>query len=117
MRKLAKSSLGLLMVLFWTCASPPVEVQPDPRAIRAWHVHESNLASAVAGISVNDDFDEACLFFEQLTGISVHANLSTIGALPTEETRQDLEKIRRWYKENKHRLYWDASTNSVRLRS
>jgi hypothetical protein len=63
------------------------------------------------------DFEEACHFFWKLTGISVPGNFSTyLGVnLPSKDTATALVPLRRWYAENKDRLYWDKESDEVRL--
>jgi hypothetical protein len=89
----------------------------DARAARIWHEQEVVFKkAALEGSLKNDEFDRACLFFEQITGLEMHANLSTLGALPTAETVHDLERIQAWYKINAYRLYWDEAARKVRVR-
>jgi hypothetical protein len=88
----------------------------DARAAAVWGNNEKIFEKALNGHWENDEFDRACVFFEDLTGIEIHVNYSTLGLLPTEETPQDLVRIRDWYKMNKNRLYWDEATGTVKLR-
>lgn len=88
----------------------------DPKATEIWHKHELVFAKALRGSQKDDDFERACLFFEQVTGLKIHANFFTLGVLPTPETERDFVKIKAWYQENKHRLYWDESTSTVKVR-
>jgi hypothetical protein len=88
----------------------------DPKAVAVWHKHERVFQRALNGYQKNDEFDQACLFFEQTTGLTMHVNNFTLGTLPTPETKQDLVRIRAWYKANKNRLYWDESTRTVKVR-
>src|SRR3954471_6818281 len=75
----------------------------DAKAEHIWREHEAVFKKAAFGGSLkNDEFDRACLFFEQTTGLQMHPNLSTLGALPTAETVHDLERIQDWYKVNKY---------------
>jgi hypothetical protein len=89
----------------------------DPRVVAIWHKHESVLRTALNGHQRNDEFDRACLFFEQTTGLQMHVNYFTFGVLPTEETDRDLARLQAWYKTNKYRLYWDESMHTVKVRS
>ena len=72
---------------------------------------------AKEGQQPNEDaFVDACLFFERLTGISIHVHIYTFGFLPEAEAARDLELIRAWYQANSSRLYWDEATSTVRVR-
>jgi hypothetical protein len=86
------------------------------KTVSIWRKYERDFERGVNGHQGNNEFDKACLFFEQTTGLTMHVNDSTIGTLPTPETRQDLVRIRAWYKVNKNRLYWDESTHTVKVR-
>jgi hypothetical protein len=87
----------------------------NSKAASIWHKYEKDFERGIKGRQGNNEFDKACLFFEQTTGLVMHVNYSTIGTLPTPETEQDLVRLRAWYKVNKNRLYWDLSTSSVKL--
>jgi hypothetical protein len=89
----------------------------NSKAISIWRKYEKNFGRGINGHQGNNEFDKACLFFEQTTGLTMHVNDSTIGTLPTPETKQDLARLRAWYKVNKNRLYWDQSTLSVKVHS
>jgi hypothetical protein len=89
----------------------------NSKAISIWRKYEKNFERGINGHQGNNEFDKACLFFEQTTGLTMHVNDSTIGTLPTPETKQDLARLRAWYKVNKNRLYWDQSTLSVKVHS
>lgn len=39
----------------------------DSTAIAVWHKHERAFQRALKGYQKNDEFDKACLFFEQTT--------------------------------------------------
>lgn len=62
-------------------------------------------------------YQDACIFFRRLTGIIIPGDYSTyLGArLPNRDTATALEPLRRWYAQNKDRLYWDEEQNEVRL--
>jgi hypothetical protein len=87
----------------------------DSRAIAIWHKHEEVFKKALDGHQDDDEFDQACLFFEQTTRLQIHVNYSTVGALPLPETSQDLIRLQAWYKINQGRLYWDESTQTVKV--
>lgn len=87
----------------------------NSKAVSIWLKYEKDFERGINGHQGNSEFDKACLFFEQTTGLTIHVNDSTIGTLPTPETKQDLVRLRAWYKLNKSRLYWDQSTSSVKL--
>jgi hypothetical protein len=107
------------VAVFFSCVGSSQREKPtiDQKAYRVWKMNEEIFERALQGQQENEDFSRACDFFQNLTGIKIHLNFFTLGILPTPETRQDLEKIRSWYRKNKYRLYWDEATNSVKLRS
>ena len=94
--------------------SPAASV--DPKAAAIWHKNERVFRRALNGHQRNDEFDQACLFFEHMTGVELHLNYFTLGTLPTAESGKDFARIQAWYKINKSRLYWDKSTRSVEVR-
>lgn len=83
-----------------------------------WAQHESVLAGAIAGQPWDSDqLLEACIFFEDVTGIEVSVNLSSYaGPIPLAGAAEDLQKIREWYGENAGRMYFDRETQSVQVR-
>jgi hypothetical protein len=89
----------------------------DPRVVSLWRHHEQAVERAILGSQKNDVFDSACLFYHELTGIEIDANIFTLGSLPGPEARADLELIRAWYRANQHRLYWDEADRTVKVRS
>lgn len=89
----------------------------DVKATEVWHKQEATFKEALRGHQTNDEFEKACLFFEQTTGLRMHVNYFTFGALPTTESAQDLARIQAWYKSNKYRLYWDKATGTVKVRA
>ncbi len=88
----------------------------DRLAAEIWKKHEAAVERALKGQQKDDEFVDACLFFEQLTGVSIHVNMFTFGFIPEREAPQDLKLIRAWYKKNHSRLYWDEATETVRVR-
>jgi hypothetical protein len=105
------------MFLLSVCgqARKPAEAV-DPKAAAIWRKYEVAFRRGLNGHQGNNEFDEACLFFEQTTGLTMHVNDSTLGVFPTPETKQDLIRIRAWYKINQRRLYWDESARAVKVR-
>jgi hypothetical protein len=81
-----------------------------------WKHHELAVQRAIEGDQKGDEFGDACLFFEVVASISVRANIFTLGHAPRPETRADLELVRAWYEANRHRLYWDERSRTVKLR-
>lgn len=88
----------------------------DPKAVAVWHKHEAVFKKALGGYQENDEFLQACIFFEKVTGLHMHVNYSTVGALPIPETDQDLRRLQSWYEINKKRLYWDKAAQEVKVR-
>jgi hypothetical protein len=88
----------------------------DQRAAAVWDKHEAVFKKALGGYQKDDEFIRACVFFEKVTGLHMHVNYSTVGALPTQETDQDLQRLQSWYKINKERLYWNDVEQEVKVR-
>lgn len=107
------SALVTLLLLAGGCAGTP---EVDPKAAAIWHKNEAIFRQALNGHQENDDFDHACAFFEQVTGMSLHLDFFTFGILPTPESEHDLMRLRAWYRRNKHRLYWDEQAQAVKVR-
>lgn len=104
---------ALLLILAWTrqCTAP------QRQAHEIWHEHEQVISDIAMEKRVDlDAYGEAVFFFEKLTKITVPSNRSPfIDAMPTKDTATALEPLRRWYAENKSRLYWDEERGEVRL--
>lgn len=81
-----------------------------------WARQLSIVERAIAGYHENDNFSEACAFFENLTGIVLHGDGNTLGWFPTEKTASDIPRLRAWYGENHSRLYWDEVAEKVNVR-
>jgi hypothetical protein len=91
------------------------EGDPHVKAIEVWQHNERIVVLALAGITVNDQFEEACLFFKDVTGIQIRGDATYLGWLPNRHTKEDLRRIRAWYQENSGRLYWEKSHQKVRV--
>lgn len=89
----------------------------NQHALDAWKKHEEVVERAIKGEQRDDEFGDACLFFEQVTGISIHVNIFTLGYAPEAEAVNDLKLIKAWYRENHARLYWDEATKTVKVKS
>jgi hypothetical protein len=85
------------------------------RALELWQKHETVVELAIKGQQRNEEFLEACLFFERVAGISIHVNIFTLGAVPEAEAANDLKLIRDWYRQNHARLYWDEASGQVKV--
>lgn len=103
--------VGILGVILNGCASDFKD-----RAHHVWRYHERVFEEALKGNQKDEQLGEACLFFEELTGIKLHVDIFTLGYLPRTEAKNDLVLLRRWYKNNSHLLYWDESEQKVRLK-
>jgi hypothetical protein len=101
-------SIGLLLA---ACSSVI-----DARVDSLWKHHEQAVQRAIEANQKGDEFGDARLFFEVVAGITVRANIFTLGHAPVPETRADLELVRAWYKTNRRRLYWDEKSRTVKLR-
>lgn len=111
--------MGSLLIIGASCGGgrtfekPP---QRDEKALGEWRRNEAIVMQAVEGLSDPDELLKAVNFFQDLTGITVRGNTTTFGLTPDQHTKPDLEKLRRWYRRNHARLFWDDATNSVKLR-
>ena len=59
------------------------------------------------------EFRSAFEFFEDLTGLEVDWNGTTLGLLPGPDLDQDLEALDAWYELNKDKLSWDAGLGKI----
>ncbi len=104
---------ALVLILAWNrqCTAP----QRQAREI--WHEHERVISDIAKRERVDlEAYEEAVIFFEKLTRITVPSNHSPfVYAMPTKDTATALEPLRRWYHENRSRLYWDEELGEVRL--
>ncbi|HKI00775.1 MAG TPA: hypothetical protein VKK31_02230 [Thermoanaerobaculia bacterium] len=92
---------------------------PQRTAHEIWRRHEQVVSDAAAGKHIDlNDFSDAALFFVKLTGINVPGEHSTyIDWMPNQDTATALEPLRRWYAQNKDRLYWDEMRKEVKLKA
>lgn len=110
-----RGSLGILIILILiSCQEREPDTEARTRAQREWEQHQKVIEGAIAGKFSAEDFEEAAEFFTRLTGLPAQLSFSYVGALPTEDTERDLELWQRWYDQNKHRIYWDEATDSVK---
>lgn len=113
-------AIGLLVILgfttlaFASCRTP--DPLPDRRVVEIWNRNEQAVEKAIGGYQKDDEFLDACTFFERVTGIEIHVNMFTLGVLPEPEAKDDLKKIRAWFAANRDRLYWDEMDRSVRVK-
>lgn len=112
-------ALSTLLLLTLLAASDCRDSQ-DPsfkRAQRVWQAQEDVIDRAARGEKIDlVQFEKACLFFEDVAGISVPGEHSpVIDWYATEETKNALPVIRQWYRKNGDRLYWDYATQSVKV--
>lgn len=109
----------IVLVIFILSASCGQRVKIDPadaaKAEVLWQQHEDAVVRALHGVSRGEEFGEACLFFQKLTGIQIHGDGSFVGWLPTPGAEQDLQHLRLWHRKNRGRIYWDAESHSVKI--
>jgi hypothetical protein len=93
------------------------ETSPQRKGRAIWKEHERVVIDAANGRRIDlNEFSEATLFFERLTGINVPSEHSTfVDAIPNKNTGSALEPLRCWYEENRDRLYWDDQRREVML--
>jgi hypothetical protein len=102
-------SLLLLSAVLLSCRQlPDSEAEPLRANIRAreiWRVHEAAVARAANYQPRDgDEFDRACAFFKEVTGIEIHGEGDFVGWSPTKDTLADLKVLRTWYQKNADRL-------------
>lgn len=61
--------------------------------------------------------NEAYTFFRNLTGIEVRLEAHYVGFSATEGTRDDLEKLDRWFEKTCSNLYWDEGEGKIMLQT
>jgi len=108
---------GIVLLLASECAR---QGETDPagalRAEAIWRHHEEAVERALSGVSKDEEFAEACLFFQRLTNIDLHGDGTFIGWIPTQQTKRDLIRLRAWHRANGKRIYWDPASKSVKVR-
>ena len=119
-RKLLVGALlaGASLAVLFECRSGLTDVhqRANQHAVAEWNRNMEILERGLAGRPLHGiEFESACLFFETLTSIPVRGNGATVGYLPTDETRKDVESLKQWFAKNKGRLYWDEEREEVRL--
>lgn len=116
--RLGRASLVIFasMAIFCNCRRARISDRVDLRAVAIWQKQEAVFKLALRGDQKNDDFLKAVLFFEKITGLTLHLNYYTFGVLPTHETQQDLKRIQSWYRSNGHCLHWDEASRLVNVR-
>ena len=87
---------------------------------KACNIFTHNLEIAIKyskfdGTKINEDMDEVIHFLEKITGIESESELGYSGYDPP--TQSDIEKWGKWFETNKHILYWDGESKSVRLKT
>ena len=111
-----KSSM-ILAILFVASSLLQGCSRVDPRVEHVWLEHEQTVEKALGNEPISlDEFDEACLFFQNLTGIPARVELNYLGAMPTHHTPEDLLLWREWYEDHKYKLYWNERTGTVGVR-
>lgn len=88
------------------------------QALMAWTVHEILLESALKGpYDLIDQVRETRTFFREVAGVDIPVNETPSDISPNARTADSLKQIEKWYQENHSRMYWDAETERVKLRS
>lgn len=105
----------LLFITTISCADRSTSARAKAKEI--WRQHKAVVEAAARREKVDlDAFHAACIFFENLTGIAVPGDASTlVDWYPTEQTRTAIEPLNKWYSENGDRLYWDEESQTVKL--
>lgn len=107
----------IFVVCLLICSYLYKESAPRRKAREIWREHERVIVDAAQGRHVgSNELWDASLFFWRLTGIDVPSDHSSvIDAIPNKRTGLAAEPLRRWYQENKYRLYWDEKSGEVLL--
>jgi hypothetical protein len=83
-------------------------------ALREWRRNETILAKAIEGESREDQLLSALIFFQELTGITVRGDGTTVGYLLDEAAKEDLVRLQDWCKRHCDELYWDEESQRVK---
>ena len=104
-----------LMILASACKR--TESPANLKAREIWLENQKVVESAALGRRVDlDRFIGATKFFGELASIHVPGDHSPmIYWYPTSETSKAVEPLRRWYRANGSRLYWDPTSHKVLL--
>ena len=87
-------------------------------AVAEWKKNMEILERGLAGGPLRGtEFESACLFFERLTSIPVRGNGTPVGYLPTDETREDFERLKQWFTQNRELLFFDERSNRIEVRA
>ena len=109
-------ALSILFLFFSACPEVKDTRPTDYRVSLEWSKNEKKVESALSGKKyITEDFLNACIFFQRLTGIKISGDLSYIGLTPTNKSRDDFVRVQKWYAENKAKLCWDEQSGSVKL--
>jgi hypothetical protein len=90
---------------------------PQRKAHEVWKENEQVIVDLALGKNVyGSDFEQAIKFFHALTDITIpYDQNAVIDYMPIKQSATALKPLRRWYAENKNRLYWDEERHEVRL--
>lgn len=112
--------LGILLLSLACIPEESVENDLDQRVLSEWKRHEEIVEGVIEGTLPEqaiplEDFQRSCLFFQELTGINARIDFPYVGgAVSTADTPEDLKRWRAWFQQNKHRLYWDERSSTVK---
>ena len=112
--------LVMLVLMAWALtACPSRQLNSKERAQATWAKHERVLIALRDNQDFNwEEFEEACIFYLDLTGIEVPSDGSYVSAwTPIPESASVLPELREWYANNKERLYWDPENEKVLLKA
>jgi len=62
---------------------------------------------------IGEEFIDACIFFQRLTGIEISGTMSFDGWMPNRDSARGLSEVKIWYKKNKKLLCWNEEIRSV----
>jgi hypothetical protein len=105
--------LFALAVLNSSCANAKLH----EKALAEWRRNEKIVEIAInGGWGTTDEYEDAVVFFHELTGINVHSDGTFFGLIPVRGSSQDLVRIKGWCKVHCKKIYWDESLKKVKLK-
>jgi hypothetical protein len=110
------ATLALSLIFCLGCSNKPSD-SAHGLAQEVWSRHEAVIVKISRREKVDlKSFEEACLFFENLTGITVPGDHSpVIDWFPTKDTPKALQPLRQWYADHQDQLVWDPASKKVIL--
>jgi hypothetical protein len=86
-------------------------------AIAVWHEHEIAIQRVLDGYVYSDEFDRACRFFAETTGLPSGEAKTFFGRMAGDDLAGDLEHWREWYRQHQSDMYLEPNTGQIKLRT